>query len=672
MTTIPMAPTFDDFSFELLDLLSGEPICPLNTSIAEIAFEVRPGATAQRLAWATFVVPEGSLAAGYINEEALQLLRIVPYRLDEQALHGILANITRGYATDEDGLVYNAIEVEVVGTEFLLDSRHCYAYRSPGGGLRKTVHGIGVENGKADDLAKKLVRDTALPGTCDVDINGEPRDWEWGTLVVEADAGECAYDITLTVAKGRVGEAIASLARRWGFDYELRPDFSGGALAFVLRTKAPRGGKDRSVDNTEGNDPVLLNDFIAAMMPKGSRHRTLFPLVTALHSSDYREAVYNSGALARWGRWEGASEGRGADRLATEIRNLSPRDGTEFHLALNNLGASLRWLADFHVGDVVTVSNRRIGLEPVDKVIEAIRCTFPEGALVLEVQIGDPSPSFVEEGKDKNLSPSHGGGGGGGGGEIVGRALGLLDEAEEQVDFPEDVIGRIKVHDPDGNVVTVADDEESELRLGLSATGVTADTYGSENEIPQITVDEYGRITGIVGVGIDVPEGVALDANAATLLTLIGQLLGLQNQQANRVLAGPASGGAAAPTVRALVAADLPDSGVAAGTYGSTSQYAQVTVDAKGRVTGALARNLPTVITAHGDLSGLNLDHHTHYLLASGARNVAGVLRPDTNNTRDLGTSTVRWRNLFLVTLNVSGSASIAGNLAVTGTLEVG
>jgi hypothetical protein len=167
-------------------------------------------------------------------------------------------------------------------------------------------------------------------------------------------------------------------------------------------------------------------------------------------------------------------------------------------------------------------------------------------------------------------------------------------------------------------------------------------------------------------------DPLSLAANAATLISLSDQELALVLQAANLVLAGPASGGSAAPTMRVLVVADLPNSGVTAGTYGSSTQYAEVTVDAKGRVTGAVARNLPTVITDHGALGGRSDDDHTQYLLASGARNVSGVLRPDTNNARDLGTSAVRWRNLYLVTLNVSGSATIAGNLAVTGTLEVG
>ena len=100
----------------------------------------------------------------------------------------------------------------------------------------------------------------------------------------------------------------------------------------------------------------------------------------------------------------------------------------------------------------------------------------------------------------------------------------------------------------------------------------------------KITVDSLGHVSGTAAVTkSDIP---ALDYISSTT-----------TRNPNVVLAGPASGTtAAAPTFRALVAADLPASGATAGSYGpsanatpgygATFNVPYITVDAKGRVTG--------------------------------------------------------------------------------------
>ena len=100
----------------------------------------------------------------------------------------------------------------------------------------------------------------------------------------------------------------------------------------------------------------------------------------------------------------------------------------------------------------------------------------------------------------------------------------------------------------------------------------------------KITVDSLGHVSGTAAVTkSDIP---ALDYVSSTT-----------TRNPNVVLAGPASGTtAAAPTFRALVAADLPSSGATAGSYGpsanatpgygATFNVPYITVDNKGRVTG--------------------------------------------------------------------------------------
>lgn len=57
------------------------------------------------------------------------------------------------------------------------------------------------------------------------------------------------------------------------------------------------------------------------------------------------------------------------------------------------------------------------------------------------------------------------------------------------------------------------------------------------------------------------------------------------NENANTLWAGPTTGAPAAPTFRAAVNADLPDSGVVAGSYGDNQDIPIVTVNSKGVIT---------------------------------------------------------------------------------------
>jgi hypothetical protein len=95
------------------------------------------------------------------------------------------------------------------------------------------------------------------------------------------------------------------------------------------------------------------------------------------------------------------------------------------------------------------------------------------------------------------------------------------------------------------------------------------------------------------------PSGVASVAftnNAGTVFTTAASPstgaaslnLALNSQTANLVLASP-NATTGQPSFRPLVVADLPNSGVAAATYGSTTVIPQITVDAKGRITGVTA-----------------------------------------------------------------------------------
>jgi len=92
----------------------------------------------------------------------------------------------------------------------------------------------------------------------------------------------------------------------------------------------------------------------------------------------------------------------------------------------------------------------------------------------------------------------------------------------------------------------------------------------------------YSTTTGTVeSVGLSLPN---LFSVSGSPVTSSGTLTAtLATQAANVVLAGPTTGSAAAPTFRALVAADLPATAVTAGSF----TYGSFTVDAAGRLTAA-------------------------------------------------------------------------------------
>jgi len=129
----------------------------------------------------------------------------------------------------------------------------------------------------------------------------------------------------------------------------------------------------------------------------------------------------------------------------------------------------------------------------------------------------------------------------------------------------------------------------------LSNAGVNTGSFGSASAVPAITVDAKGRVTGAANVAIAISSSAVSGlANSATTDTT----------NASNISSGT------------LPVARLADSGVTATTYGTASSVAKVTVDAKGRVTGAenvaiaigagAVSGLATVATsgAYGDLTG--------------------------------------------------------------------
>jgi phage-related tail fiber protein len=107
----------------------------------------------------------------------------------------------------------------------------------------------------------------------------------------------------------------------------------------------------------------------------------------------------------------------------------------------------------------------------------------------------------------------------------------------------------------------------------LSNTGVTSSTYGSSTLIPVFSVDSKGRITSVTNTGISFGSATVASADKLTTarnIAITGDLAWNVNFDGSANVTSTGT---------------LANSGVTAGTYGSSTLVPVITVDAKGRVT---------------------------------------------------------------------------------------
>ena len=190
------------------------------------------------------------------------------------------------------------------------------------------------------------------------------------------------------------------------------------------------------------------------------------------------------------------------------------------------------------------------------------------------------------------------------------------------------------------------------VSIDLDDTAVTPGTYGSSTVIPTFTVDQQGRLTSVSSSIIATTLNVSDDSSTSLGINLLNDTL---NFNGDTGITTSLDGNS--------VNIDLDDTAVTPGTYGSSTNAVNITVDQQGRITSI----------SNAAISGLS-DSPT--LGASSSDTVTFVARvgssivPNANETYDLGTSSLRWRDIYLSgnTIDLNGATISADG---TGTIEI-
>ena len=368
-------------------------------------------------------------------------------------------------------------------------------------------------------------------------------------FTVEADASAHPTSQELTFANKK---SIYSFLQRYGPHYDVDwavwlETTAGAANQFVFRTYYPRRGLDKTSDNG-ARAPVVLNDASANVVSASRRRNWRFANVIIYKST--ADEVEDAASVAAFGRREIIGEDSDADKAAALLEDKKERIAYDLEFEGS---PNCEPITHFVPGDLVTVNNLRMDMAEADQTVKMITIEKDaSGRVDVGLTLGE---------YEKDINDDIADAGGGGNDDMWDfPVLGIKGDGGSLVPFSDEDPSTVTIAGTALNISSTETVLDNLLTLDLIDTAVTPATYGDATHVGQFTVDQKGRLTLAADVAITGShDAVTLDVNAATILELTGQELGLDTQTANYVWAGPVSGVAAVPAFRALVAADIPD-----------------------------------------------------------------------------------------------------------------
>ena len=201
--------------------------------------------------------------------------------------------------------------------------------------------------------------------------------------------------------------------------------------------------------------------------------------------------------------------------------------------------------------------------------------------------------------------------------------------------------------------VTGGTGEGSTPVLSLPATGVTAAQYGSQTEIPQITVDAQGRVTAAGTVAVATELTITDGANNNTVDLL------------NDTLTFTGGTGLTTTVGTDEVTVDLDDTAVTAGSYGAAGSVGTFTVDAQGRLTAAGTTAIAITASQVTDFDEAAQDA-IGAAVSAGAQTNMTATYDDAANAIDFSVATASTSQLGVASFSSDNFTVAAGAVTVT------